>query len=156
AFPRLTLIQPGLRDAYVQSYFFGFQQALGVNLTIDAYVSGALGRKLLTTDIANRDYSLPRDRKASDNQYFRSAPGLTQIDYRANPGGSSYNVLALGARYRAGRLNLLAAYSWSHTIDNQTEPLAGDFFNLSFLNAVQSGGAEVQPAQFMRQFDSRG
>jgi hypothetical protein len=156
AFPRLTLIQPGLRDAYVQSYFFGFQQALGGNLTIDAYVSGALGRKLITTDIVNRDYSLPLDQNASDNQYFRFAPGLTQIDYRANQGGSSYNALTLAARYRAGGLNLWAAYSWSHTIDNQTEPLAGDFFNLSFLNTVQSGGAEVQPAQFMRQFDSRG
>ena len=153
-FPPLTLIQPGLRDGYVQSYFFGFEQALTSELTIDATFAGSLGRKLITTDIINRDYSLTLDQLTSANQSLRFDPQLTQIDYRANQGSSRYNSLSLVARYRSERVSLQAAYTWSHSIDNQTEPLAGEFFNLAFTNPVLSGGAEVQAAQFTRQFDS--
>jgi hypothetical protein len=50
---------------------------------------------------------------------------------------------------------LQVAYTWSHTIDIQSEPLAGDFFNLSFTRVTSGAGAGTTAA-FARQFDGRG
>jgi hypothetical protein len=47
------------------------------------------------------------------------------------------------------------AYSWSHAIDNQTDALGADFFNLNFTSPFLPGAASLGPAQFTRQFDSR-
>ena len=47
------------------------------------------------------------------------------------------------------------AYTWSHAIDNQSEPLAGEFFDLSFTRAA-GGISGLGRAAFSRQFDSRG
>jgi len=47
------------------------------------------------------------------------------------------------------------AYTWSHAIDNQSEPLAGEFFDLSFTRAA-GGISGLGRASFSRQFDSRG
>src|SRR5687768_12843442 len=45
------------------------------------------------------------------------------------------------------------SYSWSHSIDNQSEPLRGDFFDLSF---TRIGGRRdfLAVSAFSRQFDS--
>jgi hypothetical protein len=48
-----------------------------------------------------------------------------------------------------------ATYTWSHTIDNQSEPLAGDFFNLNF-TSIQTSGGSLGRATFSQQFDSQG
>jgi hypothetical protein len=72
------------------------------------------------------------------------------LAYRANQGISDYYGVQLVTRYRSSRLQLQASYTLSHTIDNQSEPLAGDFFNFSFNGTVQPSAA------FTRQFDSRG
>ena len=47
------------------------------------------------------------------------------------------------------------AYTWSHTIDNQSEPLAGDFFNLQFTQ-IGPDSSRTEYAAFSRQFDSNG
>ena len=54
---------------------------------------------------------------------------------------------------------LQAAYTWSHAIDIQSDPLAGDFFNLNFVNIGPApGSSPVAPngAAFSTPNDSRG
>src|SRR5262249_21196476 len=54
-------------------------------------------------------------------------------------------------QYRASRGSLRAMYTWSRVIDNQSEPLRGDFFNLSFtgLSAnTELSGRAAFPIQF--------
>ena len=56
-------------------------------------------------------------------------------------------------RYRHPRRLFQLAYTWGHSIDNQSDPFAGDFFNLDFTRPA----AADTPATtaFTRQFDSR-
>jgi hypothetical protein len=117
-FPNLTLFDQNLKNAYVHSYFFGIQQQLRDNWTVEVNTLGSLGRKLIVTDIVNRNFS--------------PNPDLGNIAYRSGEGISDYNALTAVARYRAGRKQFQISYTWSHTIDEQSEPLAGDFLNLLF------------------------
>jgi hypothetical protein len=45
------------------------------------------------------------------------------------------------------------AYTWSHSIDNQSDPLAGDFFDLNFAG-IASTSSGAAGGTFARQFDS--
>jgi hypothetical protein len=147
SFPDLTLLDPNLRDAYVHSYFFGVQQQLNENWTLEVNTLGSLGRKLITTDIVNRSYSNP--------DYSRFNSDLDNISYRSGQGGSDYNALTAVTRYRTRRAQFQVSYTWSHTIDNQSEPLAGDFFNLLFVK-IGASDSRSDISAFSRQFDSRG
>jgi hypothetical protein len=51
--------------------------------------------------------------------------------------------------YRSERLLYSVSYTLSHSTDNQSDPLKGDFFDLTFTPATQRSG-------FARQFDPRG
>jgi len=142
-FPNLTAYQPGLRDAYAQSYFLGVQRQVSEALVIEVNGTGTLGRKLITTDLINRPSAV-----------IPWNPELPYVSYRGNQGTSAYHGLTVVAHYRNGARQFHAAYTWSHTLDNQSEPLAGDFFNLDFTRATPGTGRPVQAA-FSRQFDSR-
>ena len=149
-FPPLTLYQPGVRDPYVQSYFAGIQRQIGESWAIEVNGVGSLGRKLITTDEVNRLLSVPT---GGGNNGGRFNPGLPRVAYRANQGTSSYHALSALVRYRASRAQLQFAYTWGHMIDNQSEPLTGDFFDLSFTRLTAGEGRGVSSA-FPRQFDS--
>ena len=140
----LTMYQPYLRSPRAYIFFTGVQRQFG-NLALEANTLGAFGRGLITTDIVNRPGASP----------FQPALPATAngIYYVANQGDSDYNALALLARYRSRRSQFQVAYTWSHSIDNQSEPLLGDYFNLEFVaaNYVNTG----QTSTFVRQFDSR-
>src|SRR5579862_1690478 len=140
-FPYLTWVDSGLKNAYVQSFFVGLQHQITGRFTLEVNGTGQLGRKLITTDILNRGLA--------DN------PQLPQILYRANQGSSDYNALTVLARFRSSRAQLQAAYTWSHSIDNQSAPLAGDFFDLAFVRLTSSTSYEA-PAAFTQEGDSRG
>jgi hypothetical protein len=141
SFPFVTWVDPSLKTAYVQSFFLGLQHAITNKLTLEVNGTGELGRKLITTDILNRGQA--------DN------PDLPQILYRANQGSSDYNALTILARYRGSRAQLQAAYTWSHSIDNQSSPLAGDFFDLAFVSLTSSTAFQA-PAAFTIEGDSSG
>lgn len=142
-FPDLTAMDPGLKNGYAHTYFAGVQHRFSDRLTADLNLLGAYGRSLITTDVVNRDFSTPTGR------YNNSLP---DIAYRAGQGRSNYNALTAVAHYRSSRAFAQAAYTWSHAIDNQSEPLAGDFFNLNFTGIQASAGPNGRAA-FSRQFD---
>jgi hypothetical protein len=142
-FPDLTLVDPGIRNGYVHSYFAGVQQRVTDQLTVEVNGLGSYGRRLITTDVVNRDYS------TLDGRYN---PDLPDIAYRAAQGSSDYNALTALVRYQGKRGMIQGAYTWSHTEDNQSEPLLGDFFNLNFTSIQTSAGSGGRAA-FSRQFD---
>jgi hypothetical protein len=136
----VTLFQPNLRDAYAQSYFLGAQRQIGEAWFLETSTLGSLGRKLLTTDIVNR------------SRQFN--PSLDELIYRGNQGISDYNALAVQLRHRGRRIQAQVSYTWSHSIDNMSELLSNDYFNL---NPVRLTGPTLgEPSTFSRQFDSRG
>jgi len=141
-FPEPLLFQPGLRDAYSHNFFAGVQHGVSDHLTLEWNGMGALARKLITSDRINRPF-------------LKDMPSLPPIAYRGNQGVSNYYGMSLAARYRARSLHLRASYTWAHWIDNQSEALAGDFFNLNFTRITPDAN-RVQTAAFSRMYDSRG
>ncbi len=138
-------MDPGLRNGYAHSYFAGVQHRFGDNLTLEVNGLGTYGRRLITTDIVNRDFTLTTG---------RINPNLPDIAYRAAQGFSNYNALTAVVRYRASRGMVQGSYTWSHMIDNQSDALTGDFFNFNF-TSIQSTANSNGRATFSRQFDPR-
>lgn len=138
-FPDLTLVDPGLKNGYTQSYFAGIQQRLAENITLEVNGVGSYGRRLITTDVINRQGE------------FNIA--LPEIAYRAAQGLSGYNALTAVLRYRSERGMVQASYTWSKAIDNQSEPLLGDFFNLSRITQLTNGAGAGGRAAFEQQFN---
>jgi hypothetical protein len=54
-----------------------------------------------------------------------------------------------------GTLLLQGAYTWSHSIDNQSDPLQGDFFSLNF-TSLNGGGNNGPVSSFAQQYNSNG
>ncbi len=125
----LTMFQPGLRSPRIQSFFLSLQQPLGRNLSLELNGTGSRGRQLLSTDIVNRQTG-----------FFPPANSLPDIDYRTNQGFSDYAALSVSVRYRSGPITLNSAYTWSHSIDNQSDPLLGEYFDFGFSNQTDRSG----------------
>ena len=142
-FPDLTLVDPNLRNGRVKSYFAGVQQRITENLTLEVNGLGTYGRALITNDVINRSFSTLTGR-------YNNA--LPDIAYRANQGFSDYNALTAVVRYRMSRGMVQGSYTWSHAIDNQSDPLIGDFFNLTF-TSIQTGQGTGQRSTFSEQFN---
>jgi hypothetical protein len=141
-FPYLTLVQPSLPAGYVQDFFFKLQRQMSGHFWVDTGLQGSLGRKLLASDVINRD-SLER-------------ANLPEIQYLSSQGNSNYFALATAANYRSRSLYVSLAYTWSHAIDNQSDPLSGSFFNLAFSSDTTLGTALAQQRPgFSTEFDSR-
>ncbi len=142
-FPDLTLVDPNLVNGYAHSYFAGAQHRVTDNLILEVNGLGSYGRRLITTDIVNRDFS------TLAGPYNLNLP---DVAYRANQGFSSYNALTGMLRYRNSRGMVQGSYTWSHTIDNQSDALIGDFFNLSF-TSIQSAAGSNSRSAFSVQFN---
>src|SRR5262249_54239180 len=73
--------------------------------------------------------------------------------YRANQGSSNDHALSAEAKWRLPAGLLQVAGTWSHAIDNQSDPLAGDYYNLDVVGPLPQ--QRTNSAAFTRQFDSR-
>jgi len=138
-FPYLTAFQKPMPNGYAENFFLGIQQPAGRNWFLEANGAGSLGRKLITTDVLN----------------FNSLenPKLGPINWLSSQGLSDYYALSVLTAWRGQRGFLQAAWTWSHAIDNQSDPLAGDFFDLLFINP--GGSAEqLSNAGFSHPADS--
>ena len=149
-FPEVTMVNPDLKNGRVYSYFAGVQHRFSDSLTTEVNALGSYGRRLITTDIVNRDFSVLKGTYGPNSgRYTVVAPN---IDYRNSDGTSDYNALTALLRYRSARGFLQASYTLSHNIDLQSDALAGDFFNLNF-TAIAATSANSGRATFARQFD---
>jgi hypothetical protein len=149
-FPDVTLVDPNLRNGRVKSYFAGLQQRITENLTLEVDGLGTYGRSLVTTDVINREFSTSTGTGLTGTDRYNN--DLPDIEYRANQGFSDYNALTAVVRYRTNRGMLQGSYTWSHSIDNQSDPLIGDFFNLTF-TSIQTGQTTNPPSTFSEQFN---
>jgi hypothetical protein len=152
SFPNLAFVDGNYRNPTVQSYLFGVQHQLSDELSLEVHSLGSLSRHLTTTDIVNRSFSVPF---SSTNFNGRYNPNLPEMNYLASQGSSNYHALAVSARWRGRRHQLHATYTWSHSIDNQSDPLIGDFFDLGFTRVTASASERLQ-STFSQQFNSSG
>jgi Carboxypeptidase regulatory-like domain/TonB-dependent Receptor Plug Domain len=147
----ITFFQPGIRTPYAQSFFAGIQQALSARWSLDLNYSASLGRRLLTNDLVNRVDSICVNGFETECRY--NSTYNNDFDYRANQGGSDFHALTAATKIRARHGLIGVNYTWSHSIDNQSEPLAGLSTNLE---VTGSSPISPRPAQFTEQFNSSG
>jgi len=147
---------PHMRDPYAQSFFWAVQQKLASGWSLEADVIGSLGTHLVTTDLLNRPFTVASTltNNAENGDPTRYNPYLPEIAYRGSEGSSHFFGLTTQLRYQSAALYFQSAFTWSHSRDNQSDPLSGDFFNLAFTaNGVANQG---QLAGFTQQYDSGG
>lgn len=148
--PTLLWFDEGLRTPYVQSWFAGAQQQLSPAVYLEMNAQGALGRKLIGTDRVNRRAPNASGKEGRANQLYPE-----NILFRSNFAASNYTAMTALARYRTSRAQFQLAYTWSHSIDNQSDPLQGTFDDLQVSRSSNVNlGDNV--ASLTRQFDSRG
>ena len=142
--------QPRLRAPRVQSAFVSLQQKLTPGMMLEISGIASRGKQLITTDDVNRPYSGPVD---STNVLGYLNPAFADIDYRANQGSSDYTAITASLRVRRKRLSGQVSYTLSHSIDNQSESLAGTFFDFNQF-AGASKAAYPYFSSFTREFAS--
>jgi hypothetical protein len=145
-FPGITLMDPKLRNGYAQTFFLGVERSVGEGLTLQLNGTGSLDRRLLTTDLVNRQYTVA-------SGLGRPNANLPDVSWRSSQGLSDYYALNALARYRMRAFQFQAAYTWSHSIDNQSDPLVGDFFSLDFTTLNNGGGTGLR-SSFAQQYNS--
>jgi Carboxypeptidase regulatory-like domain/TonB-dependent Receptor Plug Domain len=148
-FNRLTMYQPGIRTPYTNSTFLGVQRQLVRGLTLETNYSGDFGRELITTDRVNRTDSVIQ----ANGLLSSLNPALPEIFYRGNQGDSNYDALTVKLTGVRASTSFQIAYTWSHAIDNQSEPLNGEFDDLSETNIASSSG-NTGVSAFVQQFAS--
>lgn len=146
-FPGVTLVDPNLKNGYSESFFLAAEHDRG-NWTAQLGGSGMLGRRLVTTDIVNRQYTLAPGTGRPD-------AGLPDVSWRSDQGLSDYYSMTTLVKYRGRAFQAQAAYTWSHFIDTQSDPLVGDFFALDFTSVNSSSNTGLKSA-FAQQYNSRG
>lgn len=150
-FPGVTAFDRDLTVPYARSLFLSLETRAASNWKLQAAVQSASGNRLLSTDQVNRPFSLSLEAAGPGNPDRTYNARLPLISYRANLARSSYHALALSAAYRGRSSQFHLAYTWSHAIDNQSDPLSGDFFDLDFTRLQPVADRRV--AAFSRQFD---
>lgn len=146
------MFQPNLRNPMIQSAYLGIQQKLPAGFALEVNALASRGRGLWTTDVVNRpDSIIPAS--YFNNSSAVNDPAYGNIDYTGNQGSSNYQALTMTVRFRRSRLNGQASYTWSHSIDNQSDPLAGAFENFNTSNSATKPDDAIR-ASFIQQFDS--
>jgi hypothetical protein len=147
--PELLWVDDNLRTPYIQSWFGGLQHQAGGNWYFEVQAQGAQGRRLISTDVVNR-----RAATTASATGGRLNPDIGEdISFRSNAASSSYTALTAVARYRMRRGQTQVAYTWGHSIDNQSDPLQGTFDDLQFSRASNTNRGSNR-AGFTQQFES--
>jgi len=146
--PSLVFMDPKLRNGYAETAFLGVQQSVGENLTIEVNGTASRGRRLITSDIVNRQFTndVTADGRPNEN--------LPDVEWRSSQGTSDYTALTALARYRVRTLQLQASYTWSHSLDQQSDPFGAEVVNLQFTTVGGSSNASFR-SSFAQQFNNR-
>jgi carboxypeptidase family protein len=145
-------VDRSLRTPYVQSWFVGLQQQLTPNLILEVNHTGALGRKLASSDVINRSFSTPISFENINGRFNAAEP---DISYRSNQGVSNHVALQIALSQRLSRgIQFQVSYTVARSRDVQSNPLTrpGDTSSdptkkLSANSLFRTGGS------FTRQFD---
>ncbi|HWF11500.1 MAG TPA: carboxypeptidase regulatory-like domain-containing protein [Bryobacteraceae bacterium] len=148
-FPPLIFMDPKLRNGYAETAFVGVQQSIGENLTIEVNGTASRGRRLITSDIVNRQFTTTAGFDGRPNE------NLPDIEWRSSQGTSDYSALTMLTRYRLRTLQLQAASTWSRSIDQQSDPFGAEVVNLQFTTVGGSGDSALR-SSFAQQFNNNG
>lgn len=148
-FPPLILMDPKLRNGYAETAFVGVQQSVGDKLTVEVNATASRGRRLITSDIVNRQFTTTEGFDGRPNE------NLPDIEWRSSQGTSDYSALTVLTRYRLRTLQLQGAYTWSHSIDDQSDPFGAEVVNLQFTTVGGSGDSALR-SSFAQQYDNNG
>ncbi len=141
--------QPSLRDPNTNSGFIGVQHTFAPGLSLDVHGLASKSRQLITNDYVNRPFSvLP----SNDSPIGSINPALNYINYTANQGSADYSAMSAVLRFRRSRFSGQISYTWSHAIDNQSDPASGTFVDFNLLRSQQNGSSGI--SSFTRQFAS--
>jgi hypothetical protein len=146
-------IDPKFRPGLAQTWFTGVQQHFNRHLNLDVLFLGSDGSNLLTTDDVDRLNSVAQPSCSRWNCTLGLQTPLTRdVTFRSNAGYSHYRSLATYGQYRAGWGELTAAYTYSRSRDVQSDPLAGELFDVA--GAVPSNRVSTSTrALFTQQFN---
>jgi hypothetical protein len=130
----LYAIDPNLKSPYTLQWNIAIEQSLGKQQTITASYIGASGRQLLQST----SFFAANSAAAS--------LGIATDTVVTNLGSSNYNALQLQYQRRLSRgLQILASYSWSHSIDTAS---AGSLGSGSNAFAGSSAAGNRGPSDF--------
>jgi hypothetical protein len=109
----LQAFDPNLESPYTLQWNFAVEQALGKQQTMNVSYIGAVGRRLIQTAAI-----------------FSPNPNFSGAELTTNVGTSDYNGLQLQFQRRLSRgLQVLASYSWSHSLDTGSAGSVGSGSN---------------------------
>ncbi len=122
--PTLSGTDPAIKTPYTIGYNLTAQHALSNNLVASMAYVGNFSRHLPTTATPNAANALQNPANAA--QHVEPFPNMGADTLVTYEGTSTYNSLQtkLEKRYANG-LEFLAAYTWSHTMDDSGDPLNG-------------------------------
>jgi hypothetical protein len=131
----INAVDPHLKLPYTFEWNVAFEQALGTKQTLTATYIGSAGRRLLQTNDA----------------VFPNNPSFVVVSMLANTASSDYDALQLQYRRQmTAGLQVLASYTWAHSIDNAS---AGSDFGNSANQGVP--GVNVNANRGPSDFDRR-
>ena len=147
------VFQPGIRAPRIQNAFLGVQEPIHGWISLEADAIASRGRRLITTDIINRAILIAAEPWIIRTGYFN--PSFERPRLSRHPGDVTVcRVQHHGAIPPRRTLLAQASYTWSHSEDNQSDPLANTFFALNQFASQQS--ASPFSSAFAQQFNSSG
>jgi hypothetical protein len=109
----IAAFDPNLKLPYTLQWNIAVQQSLGRNQAISASYIGSTGRRLIQTELV-----------------FAPNPNFATAQLVLNAGTSDYNALQVQFERRLSRgLQVLASYTWSHSIDTGSSSSFGQVSN---------------------------
>lgn len=120
----MLAVDPNMRSAYVQQYNFQIQQQLPKELVAKIGFVGNIGRRLDQP----WNFNQPAPGPGANNPrrpLFGIAPNVTDVTYLTYDGKSNYNSLQASLERRFKGVGFLAAYTWSHSIDDVANAFGG-------------------------------
>ena len=117
----VAAFDPHLKLPYTLQWNIAFEQALGLNQSISASYIGSVGRRLIQTGVVEAP-----------------SPSFANASVVSNTAVSNYNALQLQLQRRVSRgFQVLASYTWSHSIDTASAG-SGFFFNNAGVPGIDS------------------